>query len=389
MQASKARKWGLIGIVILVILIVGGALAFRSAVALLKGKVEAALGPGSHIKALNVGWSSVELEGLRIEGSQGWPTKETLRAERVSIVPSLSSLLTGEVKVGSITVVSPYLSALRTRDGKLIVLPSLLSRAARPQAPSGAGSGGAPARTVTISRVTLRDGVVEFFDATVAQPPLKIRLEQIQATVRDIVAPTLTGKTRFNVTGVLKGVQRDGQATVSGWAEVLSKDSSVRMVLQSVDLVALQPYLGRAAETRVNKGVLDLNLDSQVTHGRLHAPGRLLISDLELAAAHGSLDTFMGIDRNALVTYLKTKDDEIEVDFVITGDLENPQFSLNEFFAKQVTSALKETIGPLAVEVLKQKALEEAGKAGGAGESGKTTEGVLKELKGLFGGEKK
>jgi hypothetical protein len=223
----------------------------------------------------------------------------------------------------------------------------------------------------------------------VAQPPLKIRLEQIQATVRDIVAPTLTGKTRFNVTGVLKGVQRDGQATVSGWAEVLSKDSSVRMLLESVDLVALQPYLGRAAETRVNKGVLDLNLDSEVSQGRLHAPGRLVISDLELAAAHGSLDTFMGIDRNALVTYLKTKDDKIEVDFVITGDLENPQFSLNEFFAKQVTSALKETIGPLAVEVLKQKALEEVGKTGGAGESGKTTEGVLKELEGLLGGEKK
>lgn len=388
MQSSNARKWGLIGIVILLILIVGGALAFRSAVALLKGKVEAALGPGSHIKALKVGWSSVEVEGLRIEGSQGWPTRETLRAERVSIVPSLSSLLTGEVKVGSITVVSPYLSALRTRDGRLIVLPSLLSRSPRPQAPSGAG-GGAPARTVTISRVTLRDGVVEFFDATVAQPPLKIRLEQIQATVRDVVAPTLTGKTRFNLTGVLKGVQRDGQASVSGWAEVVSKDSSIRMLLKSVDLVALQPYLGRAAETRVNKGVLDLNLDSQVSHGRIHAPGRLLISDLELAAAHGSLDTFMGIDRNALVTYLKTKDDKIEVDFVITGDLDNPQFSLNEFFAKQVTSALKETIGPLAVELLKQKALEEAGKTGGAGESGKTTEGVLKELKGLFGGEKK
>lgn len=388
MPSRKARKWGLIGIVIVFILIVGGALAFRSAVALLKGKVEAALGPGSHIKALKVGWSSVEVEGLRIEGSQGWPTRETLRAERVSIVPSLSSLLTGEVKVGSITVVRPYLSALRTRDGKLIVLPSLLSRSAGPQAPSGARSG-APARTVTISRVTLRDGVVEFFDATVAQPPLKIRLEQIQATVRDIVAPTLPGKTRFDVTGVLKGVQRDGQAAVSGWAEVPSKDSSVRMVLESVDLVALQPYLGRAAETRVNKGVLDLNLDSQVSRGRLHAPGRLLISDLELAAAHGSLDTFMGIDRNALVTYLKTKDDKIEVDFVITGDLENPQFSLNEFFAKQVTSALTETIGPLAAEVLKQKALEEAGKAGGAGESGKTTEGVLKELKGLFGGEKK
>ncbi len=387
MQSSKVRKWGLVGIVILLILIVGGVLAFRSAVALLKGKVEAALGPGSHIKELKVGWSSVEVRGLRIEGSQGWPTKETLRAERVSIVPSLSSLLTGKVQVGSITVVSPYVSALRSRDGKLIILPSLLLRSARPQTPSGT-RGGAPARTVTISRVTLRDGVVEFFDATVAQPPLKIRLEQIQASVRNVVAPGLTGKTRFDLTGVLKGVQQDGQVNVSGWAEGVSKDSSVHMRLDAVDLVALQPYLRKAAEARVNKGALDLYLDAQVTNRRIYAPGKLVISDLEFAAAHGTLDTFVGIDRNALITYLKSKDNKIRADFVITGDLDNPGFTLNEFFAKQVASALKETIGPLAVETLKQKALEPAGKTGAA-EGGKETEEALKQLKGLFGGEKK
>lgn len=385
MPGRKVRRWGLIGIIILVTLIVGGVLAFRSAVALLKDKVEAALGPGSKIKALKVGWSAVEVEGLRIAGRQGWPTKETLRADRVFVVPSLTSLLTGEVKVGSITVVSPYLSVLRTRDGKLIVLPSLLSR---PPAPSGGGSG-APGRTVTISRVTLRDGVVEFFDATVGQPPLKIRLEQIQASVRDVVAPTLTGRTRFDLTGVLKGVQQDGRASVSGWAELVSRDSSVHMRLNSVDLVALQPYLKKAGETRVNKGVLDLDLDSQVIQRQLRAPGELVISDLELAPGRGTVDTFMGVDRNALINYLKTKDDKIRLDFVITGDIDNPRFSLNEFFANQMALALKETIGPLAVELLKQKALEQTGKPGDSGESGKAAEGVLREFKGIFGGEKK
>lgn len=388
MPGRKARKWGLIGVIILLVLIVGGVLAFRSAVALLKDKVEAALGPGSEIKALKVGWSAVEVEGLRIRGTQGWPTKETLKAERVFVVPSLTSLLTGEVKVGSITVVSPYLSVLRTRDGKLLVLPSLLSGSTRPQAPGG-GASRAPGRTVAISRVTLRDGVVEFFDATVAQPPLKIRLEQIQASVRDVVAPTFTGKTRFDLTGVLKGVQQDGRASVSGWAELVSKDSSVHMRLDSVDLVALQPYLKKAGETRVNKGVLELDLDSQVRQRQLRAPGELVISDLEFAPGRGTVETFMGVDRNALINYLKTKDDKIRLEFVITGDMDNPRFSLNEFFANQMASALKETIGPLAVEILKQKALEQAGKTGESGEAGKPAEGVLKELKGIFGGEKK
>ena len=178
MAGGRAKKWAIIGIALLLVLLVGGFLAFRAAVGILKGKVVEALGPGSEIKELRVGWSAVEVEGLRIKGGQGWPAADALRAERVIIVPSLRSLLTGEVRVGSITVVKPYLSALRTREGKLLVVPSLLERPAKPQAP-GAAAPGAPARAVAISRITLRDGAVELFDATVAQPPLKIRLEQV------------------------------------------------------------------------------------------------------------------------------------------------------------------------------------------------------------------
>src|SRR6185369_4375965 len=98
------------------------------------------------------------------------------------------------------------------------------------------------ARTVTVGRITLRDGVLEFFDATVIQPPLKIRLEQVQATLHDLVVPALTGKSRFNLAGALKGVQREGAVTIAGWAEFATEDSSVKTTVRSVDLVALQPY---------------------------------------------------------------------------------------------------------------------------------------------------
>jgi hypothetical protein len=116
----------------------------------------------------------------------------------VAVVPSLRSVLSGHYRVNSITIVQPYLSALRTKDGKLLVVPSLLASSL-------------PA--VIIGRITLQDGVVELFDATVARPPLKIRLEQIQATVRDVVVPALKGRSRFDLTGVVKGVQRDGRSS--------------------------------------------------------------------------------------------------------------------------------------------------------------------------------
>ena len=378
MASGRAKMWGLIGLVVLVALVVGGVLVFRTAVGVLKGKVVEALGPGSEIKELNVGWSAVELAGLRIKGSPGWPAKDTLRAERVVIVPSLLSLLSGQVRVGSITVERPYVSALRTPDGRLQVVPSLLARReTKPEAPGKAASK-TSAPTVTLSRITLQDGVVELYDATVARPPLKIRMEQIQANIRNVVTPTLEGKTKFDLTGVVKGVQQDGRATVSGWAEVVSKDSSVKLQLRSVDLVAFQPYLTKAAETRLRKGALDLDVDSQVSKKQLNAPGRVVISNLEFAQGGG---TFMGVPTSAVMSALKDKDDKIAVDFVIKGDIDNPRFSLNEYFAKRVGSALVGSIGGVkGVEEI----LEKTG-----GERGKEAGKVLKQFEGVFGGSEK
>jgi hypothetical protein len=383
MAAGKRKRWGLIALVVLVVLIAGGIVGFRVAVGVLKGKVVEALGPDSEVTGIRVGWVSVDVEGLRIKGPKGWPAADTLRAERIAVVPSLRSLLSRQLRVHSITIVRPYLSALRTKDGRLEMVPSLLAGTAEKGQPAGSSVPAGASRTVTINRITLRDGVLEFFDATVAQPPLKIRLEQIQATVSDVVVPALTGKTGLDLTGVLKGVQRDGTAAIAGWAEIASKDSSLHTTLRSVDLVALQPYLIKARETGVQRGTLDLDLQSDVRKDRLKAPGKLTISDLELTPAKDAFGTFMGVPRDAVVASLKNKDNKIAVNFVLEGDINNPQFSLNEAFTTQLAASMAETLGVSLGGVAKgvggfaQKGVEAAGAA---------AKGAVEQL---FGGQKK
>jgi uncharacterized protein involved in outer membrane biogenesis len=381
MSNGKGKRWRLIALVALLVLLVASAVGFRMAAGVLKGKVAEALGPGSELQDLRVGWSGVVVEGLRIKGPQGWPAADTLRAERVRIVPSLRSLFSDRIRVRSITVVRPYLSAWRTRDGALRVIPSLL--AAPADRPAGAGQ--AP-RPVAIARITLQEGVVELFDATVSQPPLKTRLEQIRATVRDVVAPTLAGRTRFDLTAVVKGIQRDGRASIAGWAELRSRDSAVQTQLRSVDLVALQPYLTRAAETRVQKGTLDLDLQSEVKQNRLRAPGKMVLSDLEFVPARGASDTFMGVPRAAVVAFLQNKENKIAVEFVIEGDVSNPRFTLSEGLATRVAAALGERLGVSIREVaegvggLAQQGVEAAGEA---------AKEVGSALEQLLGGQKK
>jgi len=368
-RAGVARRWGWIVAGILALLVAGGIVGFRVAVGVLRDRVIDALGPESEIAEIRVGWSSVDIEGLRIPGPKGWPASDALRAERVTIVPSLGGVLSGQLRVQSITVLEPYLSALRTRDGQLHVLPSLLARAKGAEPPADTASPAAAARSVSIDRITLRDGVLDLFDASVAQPPLEIHLEQVEATVRDVMVPGLVGKTQFDLAAVLKGSRQHGTVTIVGWAEIASRDSSLKTTLRSVDLRALQPYLIRAGERGVSKGTVDLEMQSEVSGNRLHAPGQLTISDLELDPATSAFGTFMGLPRDAIVGTLKNQHDQIDVSFVLEGNIDDPEFSLNEAFTTRLASAIAESLGvslgglATGVGALGQKGVEAVGEA--------------------------
>ncbi len=327
MTVGTGRRWRWIVSGVLALLVAGVIVGFRVTAFVLRNRVIDALGPESEIAAIRVGWSSVDVEGLRITGAKGWPASDALRAERVTIVPSLRGVLSGQLRVRSITVSKPYLSMLRTRDGELQVLPRLLA---------GPSSPAPTARSVTIDRITLRDGVLDLFDASVSQPPLEIRLEQVEASVLDVVAPSLEGKTRFDLAAVIEGSQQAGTVTVVGWAEIASRDSSLKTTLRSVDLLALAPYLIRPGERGVRKGTVDLELRSEVKDHRLHAPGELTLSGLELDPATGAFGTFMGLPRDAVLGALKDQRGQIAVSFVLEGNLDDPKFSMNEALSTRV-----------------------------------------------------
>lgn len=380
-MASGPTYWKVIAVVVLVLVVAGGFIAFRIALDTVKGKVVEALGPESEIQDLTVGWSGVEVIGLRIKGRPGWPAADTLRTERVVVVPSLLSLITGRVRVGSVTVYRPYLSALRTKDGRLRVVPSLLER---PPQKGKSGPASKPME-VAIGRIRLQDGVVELFDATVAQPPHKIRMEQIQATLSDVLVPSLTGKTQIDLTAIMKGVQGDGSAKVSGWAEVATKDSSIKTELRSLDLVALQPYIAHSTSTRVQKGSMDFSMQADVSKNRLKAPGQVVISALELSPSRSAGETFLGVPRDAVLGFMKDKDNRIAVKFVIEGDINNPQFSLNEALNMRMAASLAETLG-VGVGGL-ARGLGTLG-VKGAEATGDAVKGFGGVLKGLFNGPK-
>lgn len=379
----SGKRWGiyavgaLLGLLLLVI--VGMMLGSRA----LKGRVEAALGPEAEIGEIAPRWNGVEVRELRLKAptaekgdrsaKAAWPTEDTLRARSILIKPDLAQLLTGKVRVGSIVIEDAFLAAVRTADGRLRVVPSLLEKE------RGEEPGQAPA--IDIDRIELRNGSVAFYDASFGgrKTPFAVRLEQLNAQVTDIALPGLGGKSNLHLEGVVKGTRHDGSLLIDGWMRFASQDSEIATKLRNIDLVALQPYLIKAADTGVKRGTLDLDLHSTIKDKRLRAPGSVTLRQLELDERGGS---FMGMPRSAAVGMLKDKKGAITAKFVLEGRIDDPKFSLNDSLATRFGAGMAETLG-VSIEgiakgagTLGQKGLE----AGGGAASG-----IGGALKGIFG----
>jgi hypothetical protein len=97
------------------------------------------------------------------------------------------------------------------------------------------------------------------------------------------------------------------------------------------------------------------------------------------------MGTFMGVPREAVLTFLKDKGNSITLDFVLEGDINNPKFSLNEAISTRMAVSmadfLKVSIGGVA------KGAAAMGKEGVDAAAG-VVKGVGRTLQGLLGNKR-
>ena len=341
---TRLRRRLTLGAIVLLAFVLLGFVGLNVAVHQLRSQIETALGPRASVGAINAGWTGVEVLDLRIKGATGWPADDELRARRVHVRPDLRSLFGGPWRIAKVRVEDAYVSAMRTRDGKTHVLPALLDdRKKNTAGPARGEPSAAGVPLVEIGRIEVDAAQLDFFDASVRKPALRLHVEQLDAEVEHLVLPALDKPIELKVSGVFKGPQRDGKIALDGNYTPATHDANVHARFAGVDLLALQPYLLKVADSGVRRGSLDLELRATVLNDKLKAPGKLTLTNLELAS-DGALATFAGVPRKAVLAAMTDKG-KLEVKFTLEGRLDDPAFSLNENLATKIASGMAESLG--------------------------------------------
>jgi hypothetical protein len=297
MSHSSLRR-PLIFLAFVLALVLGGFAVWQYGVHSLKTRIEQSLGPRGEVQEIRAGLTDVEILDLRIRAREGgsWPGEDELRARRILIVPDFFSCMSARPSIDNILIEGANVVLLRTKDGKVKVVPSLLDKPSeQPSATEGAKGSedkkdGAGEVAFDIDQIIVSDGAIEFHDQSIGATPVKQRIEQIEATAGKFHLPDLAGKTELKIDAIARSSRRDGKLVISGPFDIAAKDSRLITQLRGIDLITLQPYLVKAAETGGRRGALDLDLDSSIKGGKLHAPGTVTLSDLELSDGSKSWD---------------------------------------------------------------------------------------------------
>lgn len=265
------------------------------------------------------------------------------------------------------TLTKPFIRVEEDRAGHMVgFLPWKTSEKAKPE------KGGI---SMTFNDIAVTGGEVLYLDGKVDRPPYPIRVTDISLTTGAVSLPLTETWTTWQLSAHIPGKSSTGRLGGTGKTNFHSLDTNGKLTLRSLDIVVLRPYLQKKGEAELKGGTLDLDMDLTIRNKFIHAPTHTVLKNLQFASGGGVRDQFLGIPRSLIVKLLETSKNELPLDFVVEGRIDNPQFNLREDFARRLGVAIGRQLG-LNVIGTGEKAVRQGGRV---------LEGIGKGIGGLFG----
>jgi hypothetical protein len=266
--------------------------------------------------------------------------------DRLALSGVVFSAADETLTVSEVRAERPYGDILITEEGR-VNLGRIAKGEDEPSADDGEGGSGpgpeaaegpadaAPAErplpiTVTVGRVVIAEGAADFADRSLPLP-FSAKISALNGDLSTIA----TDSTEPSSVSLEGTVDEYGFLRVTGSVTPLApaENTDLRARFENVGMPKFSAYSVPFAGRKIASGRLDLDLGYKVTDGRLVGENNIVLREFELGEEVAHPDA-MSLPLGLAVALLKGPGGTIDVDLPITGDVDDPEFSVGGIVVK-------------------------------------------------------
>jgi uncharacterized protein involved in outer membrane biogenesis/outer membrane protein OmpA-like peptidoglycan-associated protein len=228
---------------------------------------------------------------------------------------------TSKLRIDKVSLTEPYLRFIVNEDLSTNVSDLLIAQA--PSSSSAPAASGPPL-AIQIGGVQFKDGSANFADFSLT-PDFATAIQQLEGSIGRIDSVSQQPAS-IDIRGK---VDRYAPVSIQGSLNPFDPLASLDIAtsFKRVELTTLTPYSGKFAGYRIRKGRLNLDLHYRIEKGQLNADNKLVLESLQLGEQVQSGDA-VDLPIRLAVALLKDAQGNIDIELPISGDLNNPEFSI-------------------------------------------------------------
>jgi len=174
------------------------------------------------------------------------------------------------------------------------------------------------------------------------EPPAQIKLREFDLDLKDIQYPIISTHSPIELKAKIEGKTKEGDLYTKGWIDLKTVDMETSFKVREIDVKVFEPYYRKRVSAEIETGHIDMDAKVTVKKRMIDAPGQLELGNLHIKEGGG---TVFWIPAKHLISILKDKKNRINVRFHVKGNIDDPQFSLQETFLNRLAISLAEALG--------------------------------------------
>ncbi len=201
-------------------------------------------------------------------------------------------------------------------------------------------------KNISIDKITLQGGTIDFTDHSV-KPSFSANLLEIGGSISGLSSE----ENKFGDIDLRGKYDRYAPLEITGKINPLRDDLYVQLKadFKDMDLTAATPYSGRYAGYTIQKGKLSFQVEYLIVKSKLDAKNTVFLDQFTFGE-HVESPNATKLPVKLAIALLKNRRGEIKLDIPVSGDINDPKFSIGSIILKILLNLLaKAATSPFAL----------------------------------------